>query len=107
MTTSAPTPAGSPSLAPPSPGLTAGFKQADLMALAAAPTDRGYQAGLITSWPCLAIRPPGALIPELVCTAGPRFCLPTTEPAGSRADINLAAGTIAWMLCARPARVIP
>jgi hypothetical protein len=95
MTISATTPGDLPTQALPaplSPEPGAGSEEADLAALAAALTAFGCQAGLMMPRPCLAIRPPGALAPGLVCAARPHFYLPSTEPAGSRAEIGLLAG---------------
>jgi hypothetical protein len=79
------------------------FKQslndsAQLEQLAAALTHRGYDATLITPAPYLAVRIPGATLPQMIYNSGGHFWWHTAQTIGPATQTSVAVEVITWAL---------
>jgi hypothetical protein len=71
---------------------------ADLGQLADALSQRGYEATVITLGPCLAIRIPGTVLPQMIYTTDGHLWWNTTQTRASASHITRAADTITCSL---------
>lgn len=75
---------------------------AELEQLADALTRHGYDATLIIPAPCLAVRIPGASIPQMIYNTGGQFWWHTAQTIAPTRKVSLAAEAITWALRAQP-----
>lgn len=78
--------------------------QTQLAQLAVALTQRGYDATLITPAPYLAVRVPGATLPQMIYNTGGQFWWHSAQTIAPSWQTALAAEMIAWALRAHPHR---
>ncbi|HEY2577832.1 MAG TPA: hypothetical protein VGI74_16115 [Streptosporangiaceae bacterium] len=76
--------------------------RAELEQLADALTQRGYDATLIVPAPCLAVRIPGATIPQMIYNTGGQFWWHTSQSIAPARQAALAADAITWALRTQP-----
>jgi hypothetical protein len=76
--------------------------QTQLAQLAVALTQRGYDATLITPAPYLAVRVPGATLPQMIYNTGGQFWWHSAQTIAPSWQTALAAEMIAWALRAHP-----
>ena len=70
----------------------------ELGQLAAALTQQGYDATLITPAPYLAIRIPGATLPQIIHNTGGHYWWHTAQTIAPTRQTTLAAEMISWTL---------
>jgi len=76
--------------------------RAQLEQLADALNQRGYDATVIIPAPCLAVRIPGASIPQMIYNTGGQFWWHSAQAIAPTRQVSLAAEAITWALRAHP-----
>lgn len=76
--------------------------EAELEQLADALNQRGYDATVIIPAPCLAVRIPGASIPQVIYNTSGQFWWHDAQIIAPTRQVLLAAEAITWALRAHP-----